>query len=290
MKSPVSLQSPLPTAFYRIRSSRPVNLYVPSSYDGHTPLPLVILLHGGGWNGQLIEDYVRLRPLAQAQRFLCCYPDGTLDIFGSRFWNADFSSTPDAAAFGMTNVDDVGYFRNLIEEVARHFALDRKRVYLIGHSNGGVMAYRMACESPDLVAGIASLAGIRTLDHGLCAPFESVNILRIYGTADDAVRYEGGAFTNPPFPRNAPANASVVRNLQMWAGYNGASNPVTDPAPSTDLTLDVAGLDTVITRYTTCPPGGAVELWTINGAGHVPTLSSEFAPRLIDGLLAHPKP
>jgi polyhydroxybutyrate depolymerase len=52
----------------------------------------------------------------------------------------------------------------------------------------------------------------------------------------------------------------------------------------------VPGLDTVVTRYTNHPPGGAVELWTINGGAHVPTLSSEFSPRVIDWLLAHPKP
>jgi hypothetical protein len=62
-----------------------------------------------------------------------------------------------------------------------------------------------------------------------------------------------------------------------------------------NLDLDVAGLDTVITRYTNAPPGGAVELWTINGGHHVPTfysgsVASEFAPRVIDWLLAHPKP
>ena len=87
----------------------------------------------------------------------------------------------------------------------------------------------------------------------------------------------------PPFP-------GAVKTVQIWAGYNGASGPVTDAAPSLDLTTDVAGLDTVVTRYTTCPPGGAVELWTINGGGHTPTLSSQFSPRVIDWLLAHPKP
>ena len=86
----------------------------------------------------------------------------------------------------------------------------------------------------------------------------------------------------PPFPG--------AGDIQTWAGYNGASDPVTDPAPSLDLTTDVAGLDTVITRYTNFPPGGAVELWTINGGSHIPTLSSQFSPRVIDWLLAHPKP
>ena len=62
-----------------------------------------------------------------------------------------------------------------------------------------------------------------------------------------------------------------------------------------DLDLAVAGLDTTVMRYTNCPPGGAVELWTINGGLHGPTFfsgttSSEYSARVIDWLLAHPKP
>ena len=87
----------------------------------------------------------------------------------------------------------------------------------------------------------------------------------------------------------------ALQTVQFWAGYNGARDPVTDPGPSMDIDLDVPGLDTVITRYTNHPPGGAVELWTINGGSHMPTLysgrsSSDFAPRVIDWLLANPKP
>ena len=289
-RSPVSVESPLPMGFYRIKGSRPVNLYVPSGYDGQTPLPLVILLHGYGNSGQGVEDYMQLRPLAESRRFLYCYPDGTLDLFGTRWWNAYVTNAADASAFGMTTVDDVGYLRGLIEEVARHFALDRKRVHLIGHSNGGFMSYRMACESADIIAGIASLAGMSMLDIRNCQPSEPVNILHMHGTADVTARYLGGAFTYPTFPFNSPAYAGAVQQVQTWAGCNGASNPVTDPAPSMDLDLAVAGLETVVTRYTIGPPGGAVELWTITGGGHRPTFSSEFAPRVIDWLLAHPKP
>ncbi|MBI3415769.1 MAG: hypothetical protein HY043_10715 [Verrucomicrobia bacterium] len=57
-----------------------------------------------------------------------------------------------------------------------------------------------------------------------------------------------------------------------------------------DLDLDVPGLDTAITRYTNYPPGGAVELWTVIGAGHGLNPSPQFSPRVIDWLLAHPKP
>ena len=233
---------------------------------------------------------MQLRPLAEARGFLYCYPDALPAPLVGPFWNYFSWSDVEAAVSRFHNVDDVGYLRGLIEEVARHFALDRKRVYLVGHSNGGAMVYRMACECADLVAGVASLAGLRALPFNDCHPAEPVNILHIHCTADEAVAYWGGAWNNPPMPLNTFAWPGAVRNLETWAAYNGASGPVTDPAPSIDLTTDVPGLDTVVTRYTSFPPGGAVELWTINGGRHAPALSAEFSPRMIDWLLAHPKP
>ena len=294
-KSPCTVLSPIPTTFYRVSRPRPVKLYVPSTYDGQTPMALVILLHGYGDSGIGQEDYMKFQPLAESRGVLYCYPDGMIDAFGSQCWNAYFENATDTAAVRFPNVDDVAFLRDLIQEIGQRFALDRKRVYLIGHSNGGGMAYRMACESANIIAGIASLAGIKPLDYGHCQPSEPVNILHIHGTADNTAPYWGGAFTLPPFPWNSYAFPGAVQNLQNWAGYNGARDQVTDPGPSLDLALGVAGLDSVITRYTTCPPGGAVELWTINGGSHFPTLyngtsASEFAPRVIDWLLAHPKP
>jgi poly(3-hydroxybutyrate) depolymerase len=288
-RSPCAVRSRLPASFYKVKHPRPVKLYVPSDYDPQTPMPLVILLHGHGADGQWEESYMNLRSLAEARGFLYCYPDSTGSLNGN-MWNASFWNDADAAAPGLSNVDDVGYLRSVIGEVSRRFALDRKRVHLIGHSNGGFMSYRMACESADLIAGIASLAGTTTLPFGRCQPSGPVNILHIHGTADAEVHYEGGAWTIPDWPWNTFPYLSVMLSLQNWAGYNGASNPTTEAAPSLDLMLDVAGLDSVVTRYTTFPPGGAVELWTINGGVHVPTLSSQFSPRVIDWLLVHPKP
>ena len=155
------------------------------------------------------------------------------------------------------------------------------------------MAYRMACQSADLIAGIASLAGTTFLDPNRCTPSQPVNILHIHGDADINVPYAGAAFRDffgqgDIFPA-MPGFPGALKTVQFWAGYNGARDPVTDPGPSMDLTTDVQGLDTVITRYANSPPGGAVELWTINGGSHVPALSPEFSRRIVDWLLAHPK-
>jgi poly(3-hydroxybutyrate) depolymerase len=289
-QSPCAVRSRVPASFYKVKHPRPVTLYVPSGYDPQTPMPVMILLHGYGNSGQGEENYMQLRPLAEARGFLYCYPDAMRDPSGTSFWNTFFWDDADAAALRLHNVDDVGYLRSVIEEVARRFALDRKRVYLVGGSNGGVMAYRMACESADLIASIATRGAYRALDFGLCQPSGPVNILHIHGTADTDVYWGGGAYTIPSYPWNTFPYSSVMLNLQNWASYNGASNPTTEAAPSLDLTPDVPGLDTVVTRYTTFLPGGAVELWTIIGGSHHPTLSTEFSPRIIEWLLAHPKP
>jgi polyhydroxybutyrate depolymerase len=285
--APFAVQSPLPTTFYRVSRPRPVDVYVPSSYSGQKPMPLLILLHGYTGSGADQESYMHIGPLAESRGFLYCHPDGTTDRWGNPFWNA----TDACCNFGNTDIDDAGYLRAVIEEIADRLSVDRKRIYLIGHSNGSFMAYRMACQNADLIAGIAGLAGETFLDSSRCTPSGPVNILHIQGTADDTIPYGGGATTVANgFPANLPAFPAALETIQAWAVYNGATAPMTDSAPTLDLTTDVPGPDTVVTRYTNAQPGGAVELWTINGGSHGPTLSAQFSPLVVDWLLAHPKP
>ena len=285
LQSPSTVQSPFSAGFYRIKHPRPVNVYVPSSYSPQQPLPLVILLHGYTGNGADQENYMKFRALADQKPFLYCYPDGTVDLTGNRWWNAYFDNEAEAAQYGEPFVDDAGYLRSLIEDIAKHFAVDPKRVYIVGHSNGGFMSYRMAWKSADLIAGMASLAG-PIFCNGCPAPASPVSVLHIHGTADEAVPYTDNIGVSP----NTPMYPGAQHIVQIWADYNGATDPVTDPAPSLDLTTDLPGLDTVVTRFTSHPPGGGVELWTIVGGSHMPGLTPEFASRVIDWLLAHPKP
>lgn len=287
--NPLLTAPSLPGAYYQLRSPRFAQLYVPSSYDGQTPLPLVVALHGYSGDAVQMLDYMRLEPLAESRGFLLLTPEGTPDYRGWRFWNAAEA----CCNFYGSTVDDSGYLRELIESLAGQFAVDRKRIHVTGESNGGYMSHRMARDHADLIASIASLAGLTLLDASTHRPSQPVHVLQIHGTADAIVPYAGGALlAGLPVVALSPG---AVATVQMWAEFNGCQGPQWDFEPTMDLDLDVPGRDSSVMRYTNAPPGGAVELWTIHGGIHGPTLfrgsdSTEYSARVIDWLLAHPKP
>ncbi|MGB8859345.1 MAG: PHB depolymerase family esterase [Ilumatobacteraceae bacterium] len=257
---------------------RPFEVFTPTEYDGATPVPLVVLLHGYGITGAMQEDYFHFERLAEQRGFLLVHPDGTVDADGKHFWNA----TDACCGFGET-VDDSGYLAAVIRQVQAAYSVDPRRIFLIGFSNGGFMSYRMACDHADLIAALVSISGATYLDPSACSPSQPVNVLEIHGTADEAIAYEGGTFRNEPHPG---AEASI----DDWATYNGCSGGATTGAATLDLDARLGGDESVITTYASCPQSGAAELWTIVGGSHIPHLSRTFTAQVIDFLLAHPKP
>lgn len=258
--------------------SRPVSLYVPTAYTAGKPAPLVILLHGYGASGALQDLYLGVKQHAEQRGFLYAHPDGTIDTDGKRFWNAS-----ECCDFGKTGVDDVAYIDGLVDEIGKRYEVDPKRVFFIGHSNGGFMSYRLACDRAPKVAALVSIAGTTWTDAARCSPSEPVSVLHVHGTADDTVAYEGGSIASVRLPG---ARETVTR----WAGYDGC-----DAAPEKDAALDIEtsrpGAETEVTAYRKgCRNGSAVELWTMDGAGHLPAFSRAFLPKALDFLFAHPKP
>ena len=98
--------------------------------------------------------------------FLYLHPDGTTDCLGDPFWNA----TDACCNFCGSSVDDVAFLSAVLDAIEAQFTVDPRRIFLIGHSNGGFMSYRMACEHADRVAAIASLAGATWFDPLDCGP------------------------------------------------------------------------------------------------------------------------
>jgi polyhydroxybutyrate depolymerase len=274
-----SAESPAPEDTSIDLGRGPVLVRVPADYDPATPAPLVLLLHGYSGNGAYQETYMQFAPLVDEFGFFYLHPDGTTDANGNQFWNA----TNACCDFYNTNVDDSGYLRALIDEMKSLYNIDDRRVYLIGHSNGGFMSYRMACEHAGTIAAIASLAGATFDDLADCTPSEPVHILQIHGTADTTIYYNGGSLYGTPYP-------GAVESAETWAAYDDCLIEADTSAPPMDLERGIPGAETLVSRYETdCLPGGSAELWTIVDGSHIPWLSLEFSRYIIEYFLAHPK-
>jgi polyhydroxybutyrate depolymerase len=274
-----------------VGGDRPVTIQLPEGYDPLVPAPLLLSLHGYGSSPAENEAYLRVGAAASSRGLLFAAPEGTMDG-RRRFWNA----TDACCDFAQIGTDDSAWLAEVIVEAEAVANVDPKRIYVIGHSNGGFMSHRMACDHADLVAAIVSLAGATFADPDDCRPSEPVAVLQIHGTADPTIRYEGGTISLPPTLDSHPGPYPGARaTTTLWARYNGCS---TTPGLRPDmLDLDdglsgpVGVAETTVEVYPAgCRPGGHVELWTIEGGGHVPSLTADFAPSVVDFLLAHPKP
>ena len=258
----------------------PVTVHEPPSYDPEVPTPVVLLLHGYTSSGSEIESYVQLTQLSDEFGFLYAFPDGTRDCFGLRFWNA----TDACCNFCQSDVDDSGYLRALIDEIKVQCNVDPRRVFLVGHSNGGFMSYRMACDHADAIAAVVSLSGATFLDPADCSPGGPVHTLEIHGTADGVIQYDGGCLPPGCYP-------GAVETTEQWASYDGCSLDPDTSHPPLDLDEGIPGDETLVTRYgDACVPGGSAELWTIVGGAHTPDLSEDFSRLVVGFLLSHPKP
>ena len=258
--------------------ARPYHFYVPPGYDKNTPTPLVIMLHGYSATAAEQELYWNLTPTAKSKTFLNAYPDGTVDPSGNRFWNA----TDACCDLYNLPVDDVAYVNAIIDDVQAKYNVDEKRIYVTGHSNGGFMSHRMACDAPR-VAAIVSLAGAQWQQPTKCKPAGPVSVLEIHGDADAVINYNGGNILGHQYP-------SAMQTVEDWAVDNGCSSSLTDTGMTLDLESVLAGAETKVSAYDGCKPGGAVELWTIQGGSHVPSLQPIWGDTLYGFLMAHPKP
>lgn len=245
---------------------RPVTLQVPPQLDESRSYPLLLVLHGYGANGFVQQAYFGAGELAARGDAFVLAPDGLVDSTNHQFWNADDF----CCDFDNTNVDDVAYLGGLVEDVMEVWPVDPGAVFAIGHSNGGFMSYRLACERADLFAAILALAGNAV--NVPCAPAEPVSILHAHGTDDDTVPYTG-----------------ATPSVDTWAELDGCTGPRARGA-DLDLETGIPGAETRTDSTTGCPAGVAVDLWTIAGASHIPSFDSRFTTAAWAWLTDHRRP
>ncbi len=263
-------EGPRPTTF---GGDRPVDLKTPVTLTEGKQYPLVVVLHGYGANGFAQSAYFGTNMLPATDAALVIAPDGTVDDSGKQFWNADAA----CCDFNNKRPDDVAYIGGLIDAVLDTWPVDPEQVYVVGHSNGGFMSYRMACERADVIAAIAPLAGLAASDATKCNPSRTVNVLHMHGTTDATVPYG---------PTSAVGTIGAIGSVSQWAQKNGCGTTRTAQG-DVDLETNLPGAETHRSTTTGCPADGAVDLWAIEGGGHIPIFNSAFVPGLMQWFTDH---
>lgn len=220
-------------------------LHVPSTYRASTPAPLVISLHGfTEWPAHL-QQISRWDALSNEQGFIVVYPSGTR--FPKR-WRGNGSA--DAAG----TAAEVQFINDLIDTLSREYAIDAKRIYVNGLSNGGGMAVVLGCQLAGRVAAIGSVAGAYAFPLSECQASRPVPAMIFHGTSDPIVPFRGGA-AGPP--------GTTLPDVATWVADRAALNGC-DGRPNESA----AGADVTLRRYTGCRDDAEVAFYAIQGGGH----------------------
>ena len=271
-----------PPANPALVAARPYKLAVPEGLSTDEPSPLVLFLHGYGANARIMESALGVGTVARSRHVIYALPEGTRDAHNMKFWNAS-----DACCdFDAANTDDVAYLSAVIADAMSRQKIDVRRVYVVGYSNGGFMAHRLACELSGTIAGIASIAGAAWKDSSKCTPTHPVTVLQVHGDADKIVRYRGGHVLDKMHMQPHPAAGETVAR---WAALDECG-PSLVTGPSVDLEDKYEGAETVKAHHDGCAKGTAVALWTVRGGNHFISQKPRAIEAVVDFLLAHPKP
>ena len=266
---------PMPTL---VGGLRPTDVLLPARYDPAAPAPLLIMLHEYADDKYETEKILMFADEASARGYIYVMPNGIRNLLGERFWAA----TDACCDFFEMGWNDSQYLINLVDEISMKYSIDQKRIYFAGHSNGGFMAHRMACDYASRIAGIVSVAGMNYKDISKCKPTEPVNILHLHGTGDIHIPFNGGSLIGVEFP-------SAMETMNGWVSLNGCTpNSFTDGTPFSIISKRAG--DETTPKTAACTPGGNVELWTMADAKHRAKFEQpSFSTKIFDWLDANVK-
>lgn len=220
---------------------RSLLIHLAPSY-GHQPQPLIVAFHGYAWTSQIMEHNTNMDAEADKAGFVLVFPQG---VDSPPSWNAGIG------AYGPTgDADDVQFTRDLLDYIQKQYCIAAQRIYIVGFSLGGGMAYRLACTLTGRIAAVATVSGAYYPFPGGCQPARPLPVLEIHGAVDTLAPYAG----------NPAAHMEAVQDyLNGWL--------TRDRCAQTSSTFfqqgDVTGI-----QWTHCAAGTIVRHYRISDGGH----------------------
>ena len=240
---------------------RTYQIDLPNQFDPLKRYPLVIGLHGVSSTGKIIRETLALDLVTTTTPVIAVFPEGSgKERDTTQSWNAERCCSPSNDEPGY--IRDVDFISIVISNMEKNYLIDLSRVWVIGYSNGGMMAYRLACEIPDQITGIAVGAGALTV--GTCTPSRAVNVIHIHGEQDFKVPLMGGG------PYNT---RSALFSISTVAGASGCTND--------------AAMANANTQVWQCPDIMEMKLLVDTNQGH--DWNSNWTDIMVQFLQSHPR-
>lgn len=220
-------------------------LHLPSGYTDAQPLPLIVAMHGGFGSAINLQNQSGLSIKADQEQFIVVYPEGYRGGFlNIRTWNAGWC----CGASSDQQIDDVGFVDTLLDILTARYAIDPNRIYATGMSNGGFMAYRLACELSHRIGAIAPVACSMSLTS--CDPERPVPVIHFHSYLDSSVPHQGGIGDGVSSHYNPPLDSIG----KVWAEKNNCrnmANTLTDNDQYTQIQWTQCDCQSEIIHYLT---------------------------------------
>lgn len=230
--------------------SRSYRLYTPAIYSPSNSAALVMTLHGLGDNmGNF--SLIGMDAIADTANFFVAVPQALADPLAGTAWN---SGAGVSGYYPNSTVQDIAFLNQLADTISTYFSIDPARVYVCGFSMGGFMTQRLACESNQKFAAVASVAGTRGSGITACNPGRPLPVAHFHGTLDSTVFYTGNTFGN-----------DAEDLVDFWVTHNQC-NPTPVHTSLPDAVADGYTIDHYL--YSGGQDNSTVEFYKVNNAPH----------------------
>jgi polyhydroxybutyrate depolymerase len=249
-------------------SSDTVNIHSPDSVNPAKKLPVIINLHG--YTGSPFKQHfvMPFKHHVNSEEFILVNPAGIKDDKGNSYWSAE--NCCGEVEHIENRRDDVAFINSIIDKIIDNYNVDATKIFIAGHSNGGFMANKLACDPDSRVSGIVNLGGAGYSKPENCKAPRPIKVLHIHGNKDDTIKYSGSEW-----------HPGAKHSALQWVQRNNCTSR-SQTKKLSNKTVFFRKIETQ--TWNQCSRDSKVSLWTIIRGGHYELMTSKLTKKIINFL------